>query len=342
MLRAVDGDVRRVVLLGDAVELRHGPVSEALAAAAPFFRALGERLGADGEIVLVPGNHDHELIAPWLERERVAGRLTALEARPPVDASDATGMLAEWAAPATLTFAYPGIRLRPDVFAMHGHYLDVHFSLPTFERLAVGVMERLVGEVPGDEASPDDYERALTPVYAWLYALAQSQPPGTGATPGASTSVAVWRALADGRGAPLRRNILRLAFPLAVAGINRAGIGPVGRDLSSDSLRQAGLHAVHEVLRRIGVRDGWALFGHTHRAGPFPGDDLAEWEPPGAARVMNTGSWLYAAHFLTRSPNRSPYWPGTCVVVPDAVGEPPELRRLLGYRGHADLRPDPR
>ncbi len=36
LLRAVD-DVDRVVLLGDVLELRHGPPREALAAARPFF-----------------------------------------------------------------------------------------------------------------------------------------------------------------------------------------------------------------------------------------------------------------------------------------------------------------
>ena len=42
LLRAVD-DVDRVVLLGDVLELRHGPPREALAAARPFFEELGAR-----------------------------------------------------------------------------------------------------------------------------------------------------------------------------------------------------------------------------------------------------------------------------------------------------------
>src|SRR3954462_13192264 len=44
----------RLVLLGDTVELRHGPVREALAAAGPALQALGEALDGATEVVLVP------------------------------------------------------------------------------------------------------------------------------------------------------------------------------------------------------------------------------------------------------------------------------------------------
>jgi len=43
------------VLLGDVLELRHGPVREALAAARPFFEALGGPL-AGKELVIVAGS----------------------------------------------------------------------------------------------------------------------------------------------------------------------------------------------------------------------------------------------------------------------------------------------
>src|SRR5580698_4492843 len=66
LLEAI-ADVDRVVLLGDALELRHGPMREAMDAARPFFEDLGRAL--DGrELVIVPGNHDHALIEPWLAR----------------------------------------------------------------------------------------------------------------------------------------------------------------------------------------------------------------------------------------------------------------------------------
>ncbi|MCW2958463.1 MAG: hypothetical protein JWP18_1266, partial [Solirubrobacterales bacterium] len=47
--------VERLVLLGDSVELRHGPARDALAISEPVFAAFGEALGEGGEIVLVAG-----------------------------------------------------------------------------------------------------------------------------------------------------------------------------------------------------------------------------------------------------------------------------------------------
>src|SRR5947209_17618581 len=57
----------RVVLLGDVLELRHGPPREALAAARGFFEELGGALRGR-ELVVVAGNHDHALLEPWLSR----------------------------------------------------------------------------------------------------------------------------------------------------------------------------------------------------------------------------------------------------------------------------------
>ena len=94
---------------------------------------------------------------------------------------------------------------------------------------------------------------------------------------------------------------------------------------------------MREVLRRLGVRAPWVLWGHTHRAGPWPGDDPAEWRTPAGSRLLNTGSWVYQPHFLAGGPEDSPYWPGSAVVV-EAEG-PPRLIRLLGDRSHAALRP---
>jgi len=62
------------MLLGDVVELRHGPVREALAIARDPLSRIGEALGAGGEVLIVPGNHDHH----WPSRGSSAG-----VARPP-------------------------------------------------------------------------------------------------------------------------------------------------------------------------------------------------------------------------------------------------------------------
>ena len=42
----------------------------------------------------------------------------------PAAASPALELIASWASPARTRVAYPGLWLRPDVYAIHGHYLD--------------------------------------------------------------------------------------------------------------------------------------------------------------------------------------------------------------------------
>ena len=93
------------------------------------------------------------------------------------------------------------------------------------------------------------------------------------------------------------------------------------------------------MLRRLGVSAPYVIFGHSHRSGPWPEDDPAEWRTAAGTRLLNTGSWVYQRHFLTERPNASPYWPGTAVRVDD--GAPPRLIRLLGERGHRELAPPP-
>ncbi len=376
-------DVDRVVLLGDLLELRHGPRREALAAARPFFEALGQVMGAPParEIVAVAGNHDHALIEPWLEHRSELPTPAPLGVEQRIEASAASSMmalLAEWSAPARLTVAYPGLWVRPDVYATHGHYLDCHLTIPTLERLGIGAMGRLMRRPASAFVGPDDYEAVTVPVFAWIDAVARQAP--TGDTLNGGTTVRAWRALSgtpqpasssaatNGR-APndrdhdgwhrdgnrdvartrsrelartLRNRALAGAFPLGVAALNRAGLGPFNADLSSGELRRAGLRAMGEVTARLDwgpARPAHVVFGHTHRAGPLPGDNLAEWRGTGGARLINTGCWTYDAYFLTPTPGQSPYWPGSCVLVED--DGPPVLRRLLASRTHAELMPAP-
>src|SRR4051794_13523726 len=72
LLERLDG-VDRLVLLGDTLELRHGPVREALAAARPVLEAIGAAMAGD-EGVGVAGNHDPRLLAPGLRGRGDGGR----------------------------------------------------------------------------------------------------------------------------------------------------------------------------------------------------------------------------------------------------------------------------
>jgi hypothetical protein len=340
LLEALEG-ADRLVILGDGLELRENAQRDAAELAGPVLEDIGRALGPGGELVLVGGNHDHGLVAGWIEgrlQTEPPGFLGLEQTMEPEAAGLLAVRLAERAAPARVSVAYPGLWLRDDVYAIHGHYSDIHTTVPTFERLAAGAMARWVVHLPKDEASADAYESVLAPMYAWMHTLVQRSENGA-LTGGAGASARAWVALAgEGRRAhPVRAAALGAGYAAAVLAINAIGLGPIDRDLSGRALRRGGLGGMREVLRRLGVTAPYVLFGHSHRSGPWPHDDLGEWTTPAGTRLMNTGSWCYQPHFLSDEPNRSPYWPGTAI----RVGEsgPPELIRLLGERGHAELRP---
>ncbi len=331
----------RLVILGDTLELREAPQRDAAEIAAPVLAELGRALGPDGELLLVPGNHDHGLVAGWIEgrlQTEPPGFLGLEQRIAPADAGLLAARLAEHAAPARVGVAYPGVWLRDDVYAIHGHYSDLHTTVPTFERLAAGAMARWVVHLPEDDASADAYEAALAPLYAWMHTLVQRSQNGP-LTGGAGASARAWVTLAgEGRRShPFRAAALGTGYAAAVAALNRLGLGPIDRNLSGQALRRGGLSGMREVLRRLGVTAPWVLWGHSHRAGPWPRDDLSEWTTGAGTRLLNTGSWVYQPHFLSRVPNQSPYWPGTAIRVAD--DGPPALVRLLGDRGHEELRP---
>jgi hypothetical protein len=331
----------RLVVLGDGLELREAPHRDAAELAAPFFAEVGAALGPEGELLMLAGNHDHGLVAGWIDarlQSEASGFLGLSEPVDPAAAGRLAQRIGELVAPARLRLAYPGAWLRDDVYALHGHYVDLHSTVPTFERLAAGAMARWVVRLPEQGARPDDYEAALAPIYAFLHQLTQRSD-HSAVSAGAGASARAWVALAgEGRARhPLRAAALGTGYIAAVAALNALGLGPVDRDLSGAALRRGGLRGIREVLRRLGVTAPHVLFGHTHRSGPWSHDDPAEWVGAAGSRILNTGSWVYQPHFLSERPNASPYWPGTAAVV-DADG-PPRLIRLLGERGHAELRP---
>jgi predicted phosphodiesterase len=338
-VRAAD----RLVVLGDGLELRDRPKRDVAELAAPAFAELGEALGPEGELVVVAGNHDHGLVAGWIDgrlETEPSGFLGLEQRMDPAEAGPLAAALARHAAPARFRLAYPGVWLRDDVYALHGHYIDLHTTVPTFERLAAGAMARWVVRVPETGAAPDDYEAVLAPLYAWMSALTQRSERAV-LSAGAGASARAWVALAgdERHRHPVRTVALGAGYVGAVTALNGVGLGPLDRDLSPVALRRGGLRGIREVLGRLGVAAPYVLWGHTHRSGPWPSDDAAEWRMPWGTRVVNTGSWVYQRHFLSERPNASPYWPGTAVLLEDDA--PPRLIRLLGDRGHRELAPPP-
>lgn len=322
----------RLVLLGDVVELRHGPAHRALKVARPVLSQLTAALGPPREVVIVPGNHDHGLLAPWLER-RAADQSAPLELETEVDwrEGELLGALVAALAPAQVRAAYPGVWLRDDVYATHGHYSDRHNTVPIVERLGAGLMARVVSEPAGGPAAPEDYEGTLAPMYAFIDAVVRRRPPKL--EPGGATfQTRAWQRLRvpDGRHA-LRRVALHGAFSVAVAVLNRSGFGPLRADVSGAALRDGGLYGMREVVRRLGVPAGHVIFGHTHRAGPLAADDENAWRTASGTALQNTGSWLVERSFLGPRPEASPYRPGFCAIVSEAG--PPDVINLLDEAG---------
>ena len=320
-LRAELERADQVVLLGDVVDLRYRPVREVLAQARPILEEIGS---AADRVVLVPGNHDHQLAAPILESLRLDGTPLGLEHTAESGFSGVAAAVSEWLGGATI--AYPGIWLRPDVYATHGHYLDCHMTVPRPEVVFASVAQRLTRRIPAT-ATPADYETALAPLYSFAYDLAQA--PRLPALPARGTARA-WQALKvsgwrvfDSRSGSASRLANGLVVAAAVAALNRVGLGPFHSDLSGAELGRAAVAAMEEVVSRLGLDAEYVVFGHTHRTG--------------GTKLINAGSWSVSPNWPTLPPRDDPYRAGTCVVVEDAG--PPRLVSLLDDLPPSELAP---
>lgn len=308
----------RVLLLGDVLELREKPLAATLEAARPFFEELGEVM-AGRRVILVPGNHDHRLAEPLLEEMALATRPLGLEHHSPPTA-EAAPKIAGWLGGAELDLAYPGIWLRDDVYATHGHYMDCHMTLPRLECIAAAVVMRFFGPVP-NPATPFDYERVLRPVYGFSYSLAQSELAERATRP----SERAWRTISRRNRAKggARRALFGAAVgagvPATVWGINRLLHSEFDPVFSASAIAASGIDAATELGARLGVGAVHLITGHTHRGGPYEGD--GEWSRPGGGRLHNTGSWVFASAFHHPGTPPGPYWPGTVTWIEDD-GEP--------------------
>ena len=325
----------RVVLLGDVVELRDLALGAALDSARPFFEELGEALG-DREVTIVPGNHDHRLAEPLLDRLSLAGAdELGLEHHDDPGPIGAGAAIAEWLAPARLRIAYPGIWLRDDVYATHGHYMDAHLTLPRPECLAVATLIRIRGPLP-TPAPPAAYERVLRPIYGFSFGVAQAR--ASMPDPRNPPGVVAWRALGGERpsekiGRRLRIHALRAGFPAAIWGLNRLLRAEFATDISSDAIFAAGVEAATELAARLQVDGAHVITGHTHRAGPD--EHEASWPLRAGGTLHNTGSWVFASAFHRPGVPPNAYWPGTVTWLEGS--DPPRRVRLLLEHSHGDM-----
>jgi hypothetical protein len=293
LLEALAG-VERLVLLGDVVELLEKPAEEAMDVAAPILRVIGRTLGADREVIVVPGNHDRTLVAGWIGR---VGAGLAPDSRVPLDATPELARVTSWLAPARVRVHYPGVWLAAGVWATHGHYLDRHL-LP---ESAFGVARGLLGRVPQPGAVPIDYERAGGPSFTRLEALIIKALPRPLA------------AVAEDIAELIRASTMPLAPRLL-----HPRVAPLIASVLGAQMRRASLPALSHVVGRLGVDAEWVLFGHVHRLGPLPGDPERGWRgPQGHPRLLNTGSWVYEPLLVHNAAAPHPYWPGGAVILKD-------------------------
>ena len=329
-------DVDRLVILGDLAELREAPVGQALGAAYEFAEHLNEAF-AGRQVVIAAGNHDHPLVTAGLEARRLRPKPQAL----PVDScvkaprSGPLGTVVRRMADCEVFLAYPGLHLRDDVYATHGHYLDLHMAVPTLETIAVSLFAHIEGHEPDDLSTPDEYEAVLAPIYSLVYSAVQGR--RTAARPLASgASVRMWGRMypdSGGWGDRLRAATLRGGLGAVTSVLNGAGLGPFQTEFSGPALRRAGVAAMARVVEQLGIEASWVIYGHTHRTGPLPGE--GDWRAATGARLINCGAWTWAPQLAGGSEGKGPYWPGGMVVVDD--DGPPRLVRVLADVPEAEM-----
>lgn len=318
----------RLVLLGDVVELRNLPLGPSLERARPFFEELGEALG-EAEVTLVPGNHDHRLAEPLLDELSIAGE-PALGLEHHHAPSGPTALIDQWLGTARLQIAYPGIWLRGDVYATHGHYMDTHLTLPRAECVAAATMIRLSKPVP-NRATPSDYERVLRPLYGFAYGLAQVMPIKRRRN---GPFERAWEILAgETKNLSLRARAGRAGFPTAIRTLNKLLRSDFEPDVRPAAIFRSGVEAATELAVGLGIDDVHVITGHTHRAGPLP--DEPPWPLPRGGHLHNTGSWVFSSAFHQPGTPPNSYWPGTVTWLEDDA--PPRRVQLLHEHSHGDM-----
>jgi hypothetical protein len=305
LLEALDG-IDRLVLLGDVVELLERRQRAAMAVAEPVLRAIGSRMGADREIILVPGNHDHVLVGPWLRRHRGPA---GLDDPVPTDAHPVLATLVGWLGPAAVTVRYPGVWLSSRVWATHGHYLDEHLM----PRSAFGVGRGWPRRAARGPMPPAAYERH-----------------------GRRPAKRAERTIPNAPSAILDQVVRVLRFAMLPGTSRPIGhyLAPLTWRVLDLQMRRAAVGAMAQVADRLGVEADWVLFGHVHRVGPGADDDAARWGgAPGGPRLANTGSWVMEPLLVHGAAPGHPYLPGGALLIEDE-GDPQPVALL-------DPLPDP-
>ena len=248
-----------------------------------------------------------------------AGSTARLQTEPPASSASSSGSrrddagplaaaLAERAAPARVQLAYPGVWLRDDVYA-HPRPL----RRPAHDGADVRAPRRRRDGALGRPAArrrarrADDYEAALAPLYAWMHALTQRSEHTVRERRRGRVGARLGGA--GRRRAPpppaARRRARRRLPRRGRRRSTRSASARSSRDLSGAGAAPR-LPARHPrgAARGSDVSAPHVIWGHSHRSGPWPGDDPPSGRRAAGARIVNTGSWVYQPHFLSAAAER--------------------------------------
>lgn len=302
-------EIDRLVLLGDTFELITRQPRRALTAAEPVLRAIGAQM-AGGQVLLLPGNHDAPLIRAWVQ---VNGQTLTADTVLDPRITHALASAVTWLGPGEVIVHYPGVWLDERTYATHGHYLD-HHLIP---ESPVGLPRRLLRIQPREHAVPFDYEHGRIRSHHSRDTVAGQ---------------ALQRPV--DAGADLVRHRVLPHLPRMLQGARLTPVTAAAVDLQ---MRRAALPALGHVLRQLGIRAEYVIFGHVHRVGPLPEDRPGQWQTVDGAHVFNSGSWLYESMLVDRATPPHPYWPGGAVLI--EPGQAPRAIGLLDGLDRRELRP---
>ena len=218
-----------------------------------------------------------------------------------------------WFAPATVRARYPGVWLRDDVYATHGHYGDRHTTVPILERLGAGLMARVGRERDGGPAQRRGLRGGARADVRLDRRGRAERRRARRAAAAASRCGPGARSRAPGAGGRPRPAGVAVAFPV---GGRRAQPGRA----RAAPRRRLGRRAAPR--RAAGVRArcsrGWAcrrrardLRATPTAPGRCPATTRSSGPRAGGAAMLNTGCWVYERGFLGDDPQRSPYRPGS-------------------------------
>ena len=276
-------DVDRLVILGDGLELRDGRAPRRADRRRPVLRGGRPRLGPDGECSMLGGNHDHGLVAGWIDapccttgrlpRARAAHRARARARSPPRSPSARARAGCRWpirACGCARTSTPPRPLRRPP---RHGADVPALAAARWRADGADARRYRAPGRLRGGA-------RAAVRVDARAHAALR---PRGGERRGGRVGAGLGGDGGRGGGAARVRQatLWARASRVAVAAGDgvRARPGGAGSD-RPPGLRSGYLHGIREVVRRLGVGAPHVIWGHSHGAGPWPGDGVPPNGPP--------------------------------------------------------------